>query len=41
MQDFLDGPVVKDSELPMQGAQSSIPGWGTKIPPATSHGQKI
>ena len=30
--DFPGSPVVKDSAIPLQGTQVSIPGWGTKIP---------
>ena len=39
LQDFAGGPVVKNV-LPVQG-MGSIPGWRTKIPHVSKHGQKI
>ena len=37
--DFPGGPVVKTLHFHCRG-KGSIPGWGTKIPHATPHGQK-
>ena len=37
--DLPGSPVVKTPSFQCKGA-GSIPGWGTKIPHATQHGQK-
>ena len=37
--EFPGGPVVKTQHFHCRG-MGSVPGWGTKIPYAESHGQK-
>ena len=39
MRDFPSSPVVKPLPSNAEGT-GSIPGWGTKIPPATQWGQR-